>query len=63
MNKIAEFYRIIYRLNYKFKVFGSKESDSANPENKKLPSLDFDGKKYDINLLPDEVKDLSLIHI
>tara|TARA_B100001559_G_scaffold246344_1_gene209442 strand:- start:117 stop:368 length:252 start_codon:yes stop_codon:yes gene_type:complete len=39
-------------------VFSSKESDSANPENKKLPSLDFDGKKYDINLLPDEVKDL-----
>ena len=39
-------------------MFGSKESDSANPENKKLPSLDFDGKKYDINLLPDEVKDL-----
>ena len=39
-------------------MFGSKESDSANPENKKLPTLDFDGKKYDINLLPDEVKDL-----
>ena len=39
-------------------MFGSKESDSANPENKKLPILDFDGKKYDINLLPDEVKDL-----
>ena len=39
-------------------MFGSKESDSANPENKKPPTLDFDGKKYDINLLPDEVKDL-----
>ena len=39
-------------------MFSSKESNSANPENKKLPSLDFDGKKYDINLLPDEVKDL-----
>ena len=39
-------------------MFSSKESDSENPENKKLPSLDFDGKKYDINLLPDEVKDL-----
>ena len=39
-------------------MFDSKESDSANPENKKLPTLDFDGKKYDINLLPDEVKDL-----
>ena len=39
-------------------MFGSKESDSANPENKKLPTLDFDGKKYDINSLPAEVKDL-----
>ena len=39
-------------------MFDSKESDSANPENKKFPTLDFDGKKYDINSLPDEVKDL-----
>ena len=39
-------------------MFDSKESDSANPENKKVPTLDFDGKKYDINLLSDEVKDL-----
>jgi len=39
-------------------MFGSKESDSTNPENKKLPTLDFDGKKYDINSLPDDVKDL-----
>ena len=39
-------------------MFSSKESDSANPENKNIPTLDFDGKKYDINLLPDEVKDL-----
>ena len=39
-------------------MFGSKESDSTNQENKKLPTLDFDGKKYDINSLPDEVKDL-----
>ena len=39
-------------------MFSSKESDSANPENKKLPTLDFDGKKYDINLLPEEVKDI-----
>ena len=39
-------------------MFGSKESDSADPENKKFPTLDFDGKKYDINSLPDEVKDL-----
>ena len=28
------------------------------PENKKPPVLDFDGKKYDINSLPDEVKDI-----
>ena len=39
-------------------MFDSKKSDSANLENKKLPILNFDGKKYDINLLPDEVKDL-----
>ena len=39
-------------------MFSSKESDSANPENKKIPTLDFDGKKYDINSLPDEVKDI-----
>ena len=39
-------------------MFGSKESDSANPENKKLPTLDFNGKKYDINSLPDDVKEL-----
>ena len=39
-------------------MFGSKESDSTNPENKKLPTLDFEGKKYDINLLPEEVKDI-----
>ena len=39
-------------------MFSSRESDSANPENKNIPTLDFDGKKYDINLLPDEVKDL-----
>ncbi len=39
-------------------MFGSKESDSANPENKKPPVLDFDGKKYDINSLPDEVKEI-----
>ena len=39
-------------------MFGSKESDSTNPENKKPPILDFDGKKYDINSLPDEVKEI-----
>ena len=39
-------------------MFGSKESDSTNPENKKSPVLDFDGKKYDIDSLPDEVKEI-----
>ena len=39
-------------------MFDSKESDSANPENTKIPTLDIDGKKYDINSMPDEVKDL-----
>ena len=39
-------------------MFGSKESDSTNPENKKTPVLDFDGKKYDINSLSDEVKEI-----
>ena len=39
-------------------MFGSKESDSTNPENKKPPVLDFDGKKYDINSLPDDFKEI-----
>ncbi len=39
-------------------MIDSKESDSVNPANKKLPTLDFEGKKYDINSLPDVVKDL-----
>ena len=39
-------------------MFDSKEFDSNNQENKKLPTLNFDGKRYDINLLPDGVKDL-----
>lgn len=39
-------------------MFSSKGSDSANPENKKSPTLDFDGKKYDINSMPEEVKDI-----
>ena len=39
-------------------MFGSKESDSTNPESKKPPVLDLDGKKYDINSLPDEVKEI-----
>ena len=39
-------------------MIDSKKYDSVNPANKKLPTLDFEGKKYDINVLPDEVKDL-----
>ena len=39
-------------------MFGSKESTNENKENKKTPILDFDGKKYDINALPDEVKEI-----
>ena len=39
-------------------MIDSKESDSVNPANKKIPKLDFEGMKYDINSLPDEVKDL-----
>ena len=39
-------------------MFDSKKSNSANPENKKISRLDFNGKKYDINLLTDEVKEL-----
>ena len=39
-------------------MFSSKESDSVNTENKNIPTLDFDGKKYDINSLPDDVKEL-----
>ena len=39
-------------------MIDSKESDSVNPANKKIPTLDFEGKKYDINSLPDEVNDL-----
>ena len=39
-------------------MFGSKESANENQENKKTPILEFDGKKYDINTLPDEVKEI-----
>ena len=38
-------------------MFGSKETDSTNNEEKKA-ILDFDGKKYDINTLPDDVKEI-----
>ena len=39
-------------------MFGSKESESATPENKKVPILDFEGKKYDIDSFPDDVKEI-----
>ena len=39
-------------------MFGSKESGSQNSEDKKSPTLDFNGKKYDINSLPDDVKEI-----
>ena len=39
-------------------MFGSKQSTNENQENKKIPILDFDGKKYVINTLPDEVKEI-----
>ena len=39
-------------------MFGSKESESATPENKKVPVLDFEGKKYDIDSFPDDVKEI-----
>ncbi len=38
-------------------MFGSKETDSTTNEEKKA-ILDFDGKKYDINTLPDDVKEI-----
>ena len=39
-------------------MFDSKESDFPNKENLKTAILDFEGRKYDINSLPDEVKDI-----
>ena len=38
-------------------MFGSKETDSTNNEEKKA-ILNSDGKKYDINTLPDDVKEI-----
>ena len=38
-------------------MFGSKETDSSTNEEKKA-ILDFDGKKYDIKTLPDDVKEI-----
>ena len=39
-------------------MFDSKESESPSNESKKQAILDFDGKKYDIDSLPEEVKEL-----
>ena len=39
-------------------MFGSKENESTENQEKKSAILDFDGKKYDINLLPDDVKEI-----
>ena len=39
-------------------MFGSKENESIEKQEKKSAILDFDGKKYDINLLPDDVKEI-----
>ena len=39
-------------------MFGSKETESPSNESKKQAILDFDGKKYDIDSLPEEVKEL-----
>tara|TARA_B100001989_G_C24188520_1_gene292459 strand:- start:6 stop:251 length:246 start_codon:yes stop_codon:yes gene_type:complete len=38
-------------------MFGSKDTDSTSNEEKKA-ILDFDGKKYDIKTLPDDVKEI-----
>ena len=39
-------------------MFSSKESDSPTPEKKKVPILDFEGKKYNIDSFPDDVKEI-----
>ena len=39
-------------------MFGSKETESSDNESKKSAILDFNGKKYDINTLPDDVKEI-----
>ena len=39
-------------------MFGSNENESTENQEKKSAILDFDGKKYDINLLPDDVKEI-----
>ncbi len=39
-------------------MFGSKETESSNNEGKKSSILDFNGKKYDMDTLPDDVKEI-----
>tara|TARA_B100000242_G_C43050818_1_gene490960 strand:- start:712 stop:969 length:258 start_codon:yes stop_codon:yes gene_type:complete len=39
-------------------MFSAKDSDHLSSENKKTATLDFEGKKYDINSLPDEIKEI-----
>ena len=39
-------------------MFGSKETESSDNETKKSAILDFNGKKYDMNTLPDDAKEI-----
>ena len=39
-------------------MFGTKETESSDNESKKSAILDFNGKKYDINTLPDDAKEI-----
>ena len=39
-------------------MFGSKETESSDNESKKSAILDFNGKKYDMNTLPDDAKEI-----
>ena len=39
-------------------MFGSKETESSNNEGTKSAILDFNGKKYDINTLRDDFKEI-----
>ena len=39
-------------------MFGSKDAESTESQVKKPAILDFDGKKYNINSLPKDVKEI-----
>ena len=39
-------------------MFSAKDSDPLSSENKRGATLEFEGKKYDINSLPDEIKEI-----